>query len=241
MISLNYIYLNPADLDKPIYRIIPASRFIQILATNKSTLVKPKKWDDPFENALLLARLRLEQDCTAGFMAKVGGYGQCWTWHSETDAMWRIYSPNKDGVRLMTTPRKLLTSLKNVVGERCFIGSVQYKQKTALPAYFADINVFDASGDGMAKSLLCKKIQFRHEAEVRLIYCADESVCQGDVFSYDISPNHLFDRVLFDPRMDRAQRSFHIEVLRCLGCTSEIKRSTVYDAPSSLKFTLPRQ
>ena len=38
-------------------------------------------------------------------------YGQCWTKTRESDAMWRIYSPNKNGVRIMTTPRKLLTAL----------------------------------------------------------------------------------------------------------------------------------
>lgn len=38
-------------------------------------------------------------------------YGQCWTLKSTSDAMWRIYSPKKDAVRVRTTIRKLAESL----------------------------------------------------------------------------------------------------------------------------------
>ena len=239
MASRNYIYLNQNNLDKPIYRIIPASRFVQMLATNDFFLVNPQKWDDPFENSLASARIQVGHE-VGDFLKKTGVYGQCWTWHKETDAMWRIYSPDKDGVRLMTTPRRLLTSLQNGVGEhaKCFIGQVQYKRKSALQAYFYEINLLDASGRGVAESLLYKGVQFRHEAEVRLIYCAEEGVHLSEVFGYKISPSHLFGDVLLDPRMNRVQRNFYTEAMSSLGHTLKMRRSTMYDAPSGLKFKL---
>jgi hypothetical protein len=241
MVSQNYIYFNQNDLDRPIYRIISTRRFIQILTTNEFTLVSPKKWDDPFENTLASTSIQVGHEAK-GVLKRNGVYGQCWTWHKETDAMWRIYSPSKDGVRLMTTPRRLLTSLQNAIGAsaKCFIGQIQYKRKSALQAYFYEINVSDISGVGVAESLLYKSVQFRHEAEVRLIYCAEEKVSHSnDVFGYQVSPSNLFDEVLFDPRMDRVRRKFCTETMNCLGYSFKIKKSTMYDAPRNLRFKFP--
>lgn len=135
----NYINLSDKEKDKPIYRIFPIARFIQLLTTKKLTLVKPKKWDDPFENILLSSRFAISGEI-AEISARDSVYGQCWTWHRETDAMWRIYSPSKDGVRLKSTPRKLLTALKKECGAhsdvQCFIGSVKYIAKSKMEGIF---------------------------------------------------------------------------------------------------------
>lgn len=41
MANNNYIDLEDKELDKPIYRIFPIGRFVQILTTKQLTLVKP--------------------------------------------------------------------------------------------------------------------------------------------------------------------------------------------------------
>lgn len=237
----NFIYLNDDELDKPIYRIFPISRFIQILMTNQLTLVKPKKWDDPFENALLSAVFKIGDE-KVEFTAKDEVYGQCWTQHRETDAMWRIYSPNKDSVRLMTTPRKLLDSLKINIKKcpevKCFIGKVQYKQTKELENCFSKIDLMNSNGSGIAESLLYKRTAFSHEKEVRLIYVGDSGNCESDIFNYEVDPNELFDSVLFDPRMDKSLRRSYISAIRCLGYDSTIKRSTLYDAPNFVEINL---
>lgn len=132
----NYINLTEDFLDKPIYRIMPINRFLQLLEEKKLTLVKPKKWDDPFENALLNSVFETSNGELGEFSAKNSIYGQCWTFHRETDAMWRIYSHDKDGVRVSTTPRKLLTALQTAESTfhelRCFIGKVSYLSKKNL-------------------------------------------------------------------------------------------------------------
>ncbi len=134
----NYINLDNIVLDKPIYRILPIGRFIQLLTTKSLTLVKPHKWDDPFENLLLSSGLKFGRE-SIPISDRVSVYAQCWTWHRETDAMWRIYSANKDGVRLRSTPRKLLTALKSAnpasSKPRCFIGEVEYIFKKRLNDY----------------------------------------------------------------------------------------------------------
>src|SRR4051812_35281585 len=97
----NFLHLKKADLDKQIYRIMPFKRLVQCITGGKLTLVKPQLWDDPFENYLLSATVRT----SSGELGTLGPirdaiFGQCWTRHRETDAMWRIYSAKKDGVRV---------------------------------------------------------------------------------------------------------------------------------------------
>lgn len=230
----NFIHLKEEELDKPIYRIFPIGRFIQILTTKKLTLVKPKKWDDPFENALLSSTFKIGND-TANFSAKNSVYGQCWTLHRETDAMWRIYSQTKDGIRIKTTPRKLLKSLQDEAGKfsdiKCFIGKVKYMPSRNLEECFSKINLLNSNGSGIAESLLYKRMEFSHEKEVRLIYSGDDGKCEQDIFNYSINPDDLFDSILFDPRMEQSLRESYLLAIRCLGCNSQCKRSKLYDLP----------
>ncbi|WP_197339873.1 DUF2971 domain-containing protein [Ralstonia solanacearum] len=229
-------------MDTRIYRIFPISRFIQVLTTKTLTLVKPKKWDDPFENALLSATFVVDGESTS-FAAKESVYGQCWTLHRETDAMWRIYSHGKDGVRVTTTPRKLLTALKRHVGKqadvKCFIGKVQYANKSNLKGIFEKIDLMKPDGSGIAESLLYKRQEFSHEREMRLIYSGDDNKCESDIFSFGIDPNELFDRVLFDPRMDESLQDAYIDTLESLGCEVEVRRSTLYDPPENMQIRIP--
>ena len=226
-------------MNTPIYRIIPVSRFIQILTSKELTLVKPKKWDDPFENALLSSDFTIGTE-TADFAARDSVYGQCWTLHTQTDAMWRIYSQGKDGVRLKTTPKKLLEALKSHVGKlaniTCFIGKVQYHPRSELISVFSQIELLKSDGSGIAKSLLHKRREFSHEAEVRLIYIGSDDF--PDIFSFIIEPNKLFDQILFDPRMEEPLRKSYISAIGALGSKVNVARSTLYDPPPGWKFNL---
>ncbi|MDE9455803.1 DUF2971 domain-containing protein [Xenorhabdus bovienii] len=238
----NYINLTEDLLDKPIYRIMPIHRFLQLLEEKKLTLVKPKKWDDPFENALLNCAFETSDGETGSFAAKDSIYGQCWTFHRETDAMWRIYSHDKDGVRISTTPRKLLTALQTAEPKyhnlKCFIGKVSYLSKKNLLEKLQSIDLFNANGSGIAESLLYKRTEFKHENEIRLIYLGDDNASISDIFQFDIDPAKLLDRVLFDPRMEKNLRQAYILAIKKKDCKTEVKRSILYDAPIGLKFKL---
>ena len=103
----NLIFLKEKDLDKKIYRIFSFQRLKEIFDEQKLTLVKPKLWDDPFENFILNSTGILPDGRCCSFAFRDHYYGQCWSLNKERDAMWRIYSPNKDGVKVHTTIRKL--------------------------------------------------------------------------------------------------------------------------------------
>ncbi|MGD9368632.1 MAG: DUF2971 domain-containing protein [Desulfobacteraceae bacterium] len=134
------------------------------------------------------------------------GYGQCWTLNIESDAMWRIYSPDKNGVKIQTKIRKLFQSLYSAQTSygtlSCFIGKVDYYPKEKIDKLVEDRLTgkerFDGS-IGQARSLLFKRNAFKHENEVRLIYLHPRNQSDSNVYLYHCDPLSLIDRITFDP------------------------------------------
>lgn len=212
----NLIFLTDADLDKPVYRIFSFGRLEEIFQEKKLTLVKPKLWDDPFENFILNSTGMLPDGRQFQIGFRDNFYGQCWSLTKESDAMWRIYSPDKGGVKVKTTIRKLFTPLFQVGGQHTkmngniynlssFVGRVKYANTKALTDMLKDEErmsgkVFDQSGWGQSSSFFFKRVAFKHEKEVRLIYNA-QNENQFDTFKFDLDPVEIFDEIVFDPRM----------------------------------------
>ena len=93
----NRIRLDENDLDSDVYRIYSLRRLELLFFSQTDALVSPEKWDDPFEN-FFLQRTEVH-DAESGTNIPLNNlakdwYGQCWSLNPETDAMWRIYSPD---------------------------------------------------------------------------------------------------------------------------------------------------
>jgi hypothetical protein len=161
----------------------------------------------------------------------------------ESDAIWRIYAPNKDGVRVTSTPRKLLSALYKEAGTlrdvNSFIGKVEYWSTKKLIGLLSDGNAMrelltDSSGRGSSMTLLFKRIPFNHEKEIRLIYNSDKAL-NSDIFRFRVDPHDLFDDIVFDPRMDYSLFQKYKKRLKNLHYTKRIVQSTLYHIPK-LKF-----
>ena len=212
----NLVFLTDADLDKPVYRIFSFQILEQIFQERKLTLVKPKLWDDPFENFILNSTGRLLNGREFQIDFRSNFYGQCWSFTKESDAMWRIYSPDKNGVKVKTTIRKLFTPLFKAGGQHqkingivynisSFVGKVKYADTKTLITMLKDEQlmseiIFDQSGRGQASTFFFKRVAFRHEKEVRLIFNSQNDN-QFNTFKFDINPIDVFDEIVFDPRM----------------------------------------
>lgn len=241
MNETNFIDFERGELKKPIFRVFSYCRFVETLANRRLTLVKPRLWDDPFENFILRSRFRLPEGAIITLAASEQLYGQCWSRTKESDAMWRIYAPKKDGVKVRTTPKKL----GNVLWARCasqpevscFIGKVRYLSRLKLSDNSSTpLNVdsapSDPSGREHAKSLLLKRWAFSHENEVRLICYNRDKNYDEDVIHFPISPVEVFDQIIFDPRMAVCEYEKKKEQVVKLGYPSErIKRSGLYEPP----------
>jgi len=239
----NLVFLTDTDLDRPIYRIFSFSRLEEIFNESKLTLVKPKKWDDPFENFILNSTGILPDGREFQMSFRDHYYGQCWSLTKESDAMWRIYSPEKDGVKVKTTIRKLFTPLFQLGGQdrkldgtvynlSSFVGKVKYAGSKTLVSMLKDEKrmsgkIFDQSGWGQASSFFFKRWAFRHENEIRIIYNLENNNGR-DIFKFAIDPVSLFDEIVFDPRMKEGLYQLQKEKLSQLGYDKKIIQSGLY-------------
>jgi hypothetical protein len=193
----NYLNIPTAARDTSVYRIICIPRLFEFFEKRLNVLVKPQKWEDPFENFVSHSQQV---------------YGQCWTFQSASDAMWRIYSRNSDAVRIRSTVRKLADSLSRTRGKEAhveaFIGQVQYLRNAKLMAFAKNISQKSAKSSArtLAQTLLVKRPAFKHEREVRLLFIPrDNAHLKLDTFCYSVDPNILVDQIMIDPRVSKEE------------------------------------
>lgn len=234
----NYIDMPEAQRDGHVYRIMPVHRLLECFQKQQLVLVPPFKWDDPFEN--MLSSMKVIVGSQSLGMQPIADriYGQCWTRHRETDAMWRIYSPDKNGAKIRSTPRKLLDALMRTdeyfADVHCFIGNVRYLAKNKLVSTIENLNLLNPDGSGFAESLLYKRPEFSHESEVRLVYTRKS----GDVHAFSIDPNHLIEQVVFDPRMDGELFKAYKAAVTQKGFCGRVLQSQLYRPPKELSIRI---
>ncbi|MCK4358217.1 MAG: DUF2971 domain-containing protein [Candidatus Cloacimonetes bacterium] len=235
----NYLNIEEKDYDKPIYRVFKLEHFLELMFTKTLVLTLPKLWDDPFENYILNSSIMKKNGNISFFAFRDDFYGQCWTLNKETDAMWRIYSPNKNGVKVKTTIKKLYNSLYDSQKENkqrdisCFIGKVIYLSQKKLLKSLENkkLNCFpiiSASCENLARTLLVKRNEFKHEKEVRLIYDSGNTKNKQDLFRFKIKPFDLYDEIVFDPRMEFFLYTVFLKFLIGIGYKKIITKSKLY-------------
>lgn len=227
------INIHHSDIDKYIYRVMPVHRLFEVFESDQITLVQPSKWDDPFENLLLKGLINgVFERYPVSKIFRNDIYGQCWTLHRETDAMWRIYSQDKQGVKVRCTIRNLLESILKLNSDfepkALFLGKVEYlPQKTLLSVLSTIDGVY---GEDAAKSLLYKRREFTHEAEVRLISTRGN----GEVQKFRIDPHEVFNEIVFDPRMNKHIFKSYSESIKMQGYKKRVVQSVLYQLPKEL-------
>ncbi len=237
-----YLNLDEQKYDNHIYRIVSYDRFLELFNAKKNTLVKPKKWEDTFENFALKSKLRFPNGSEITLDAHDRLYGQCWTTSKASDAMWRIYSPDKKSIRIRTTVDKLLTSLDTAnintsMTESC-IGKVKYISESEITAQAK--NAFTNNGQmtfgSLFRSLLVKRKAFEHEKEIRLIHLDwGYDLPKDDMFSYEIDPHELITQVMIDPRISYEEfKIVKSEIRQSTGYQGDIKRSLLCRLPETV-------
>lgn len=219
---------------------MPVERVLQLIKDEKNILVHPSMWDDPFENFFLNSKFE-----SNGKILNLGGlkdnlFGQCWTLGAEeTDAMWRIYSPNKDGVRVKSTLSKVISPLKSQnisdFETKVFIGKVEYVVESELVNQLQNAQIDSATfifriEQMIINSLLIKRKAFEHEKEIRVIY-RGESNLNSQIHGYTINPQDFIQELLFDPRMDQNAYNTFAEEINKLLPKCPISKSTLYKSP----------
>lgn len=231
----DFLNIGEYELDTPIYRIFSIEHFCDLVLTETNTLVHPSKWDDPFENYLLNHKIETKYGPASNHSRK-NIYGQCWTLKEESDAMWRIYSSDKKGIKVKTTIRKLFDSFKqncaNLHNQYCYIGKVKYYKREdfkPIRAEFEDSQKWSPNGSLEAKTLLYKREAFSHEEEIRLISFHWEKNPKSELFKYKCNPFELFTEITLDPRLESEEVSRLYEKFEDLGIDNKIvQQSKIY-------------
>ena len=244
----NIIRISEEELDNPIYRVFSKRWLISALEKKSNSLVKPHLWDDPFENFIFRSSAITTDDIDVDFgNIRNNFFGQCWTFSTEeTDALWRIYSPNKDGFRVKTTIRKIFDAFYDPKHKWAmiafYIGRIDYQPESVIKEYFETrenlrSHIFDSSGNGQVETLLIKRMEFKHENELRLIFSTHPNWYDTNQNSYEfpIDINLHFEEILADPRMDDSDSSNYsnsVKEIRALGYTNPIEKSKLYQIPN---------
>ncbi|MCG9625907.1 DUF2971 domain-containing protein [Vibrio mediterranei] len=233
-----FINYKQEDIDKYIYRVFSFERLLELFNQRELTLVHPSLWEDPFENFFLNSEFTNAAGRKFSLDLKYGVYGQCWSLSRESDAMWRIYSPDKRGVKVRTTSRNLLRYLNAATGDlgSAYIGKVNYLAKTKIKELCNDENFIDSSLDseqGIASTLLYKRREFSHENEVRLIHTKTNSrKGSNKVFTFSVDPMELIDQIVFDPRINDDLFKVYKKYISDLGFKKGIIKSSLYNLPA---------
>ncbi len=248
-------FLGIAEPDGPIYRIFPLWFLEEALRLHQLVLVPRTSWEDPYE--VLEKRIAVSVHSGGVYQRQVmignglpQAFAQCWSATPESDTLLRAYSrvvkdthlqrnmcPRDEGVRVRSTPRKLLEALR--AGTRdgpsasCFIGSVQYLSQTELTQSATNaigqvgLDVFTVP-ENRAKLMLLKRMAFSHEAEVRLICVEHRLEANKPLLRVRIDPNEVFDEITFDPRLVELDRLERETTIRSVNYGGAVNRSDLY-------------
>ena len=239
--DMEYQGINIADWNQPIYRVFPLKRIKNILKSGKNGLVWPSEWEDPFENFLLESKVMIQPDEYASLKSIASSwYGQCWTKKSESDAIWRIYSQNKDGVKVKTTIKKLFSTIYEANDKfrqlKYFIGHVEYEDEADIIKFLNNISftgfAMGGQSNQFAKTLLIKRKEFAHEDEVRILHNdANKKHTGNKVVEFPFDFNNLIEEVVLDPRLKTHEFQSSESELKTLGCAVPISQSSLYKIP----------
>lgn len=262
-----YMDANLIDLafDTPIYRIFRIDRLISTLKENKLCLVKPKLWDDPFENFLLNASGVLDDGTPVSFEPiREQYYGQCWSLKEECDGLWRNYTSNSCktctpndfneraghspvSAKVKTTVGKLMDAFydeTNPVHSLCyFIGKVRYCKIDDIVNYLKDANITDTTNINQVLSLLIKRESFSYEEEVRLVFSRPSPESKIDSSTIKNPWDNSSDAFKFtiDPNLlfDEIELNPWIDEDKCCSIIGDIKKYYKGDVLKSKLYEHP--
>jgi len=225
------IISNNINENDHLFRYISLAQFISLVENRKLYLRKVKIWDDPWEapdDQLPIIREDGEPIFSESLIT-TSTVGQCWTYEKDSDAMWRIYSPDRQGIMIETIANEF-NNIDNL--RRAFLSKVIYYNKRNYIEKRNEIaknHSYFISGD-----LALKREAFMHENEVRLLVCLQEYSNEIDniwdipVVGFKVKPGSFIKSITFDPRADE----WFVDTMKkyCISkkLTCPIEQSTLY-------------
>ncbi|AGK97395.1 DUF2971 domain-containing protein [Clostridium pasteurianum] len=258
-----------------VHKYLTFNQFVDIIELQRSYFTNVPLWDDTYEAAsqyeifnqiipLKMANSFAKDENSMDQIKRMlkiqikDMYAQSWTYDSkESDAMWRIYSPDKTGVRITTNVLKLKEQMKESlekdiedyeVSYDLKMNADKYKQKGTIAGYIT-------SGRAILEG---KRSEFVHENEYRFsfslniqeyigsIKCEGEEPTFNEMYNFKREPVkyykfplNLISEVLLDPRAPKYfEETFnnYCENRKFKENNIVFKKSDLYGDPSEKLF-----
>ncbi|OIJ12651.1 hypothetical protein BKP37_12670 [Anaerobacillus alkalilacustris] len=186
-----------------LYRYMSLNQFMSFVECKKIYLTKVKKWEDTWEvpgSKLPTLRDDGRLEYPIWEITEIM-HGMCFSLNKESDAMWRIYSPFRDGVLIETSVLKIE-----------LLQEIQY-------GFLAPVIYYDDLLEALNNSIenneykspfsqaYLKRRAFEHENEVRLVTVNDEGFIKpkqedNDFIYLNLEPSDFIENITIDPRAD---------------------------------------
>jgi hypothetical protein len=211
------------------------------IATARSAMGLPASMNDDSVRQLIEIEY---QTVTNGFNLRGGIYVNCWHMNeSESDAMWRLYSLQGQGIAVQSTYDRLTRSL-HMTHSLVQVGEVDY----------ADYSNHNIRRDNVFHPALSKRSSFAHERELRIAILNTErnyrsAIAQGvshadalrgrqvpDGYAIDVDLDILIERVVISPRSPSWVVDLVRSLLRRYGLSKPVVWSPLYALNRGLPF-----
>ncbi len=223
-----------------LYRIFKFEDILDILINKEITLVNPSLWEDPYESFILKCKATKPNGENIEIESvQKQFFGQCWTLEEESDAMWRIYSQDKTGVRVKSTFNKVFSIIYDDNEDKSmatsYISKVKYMEEKEMKEYFSNpenTKLLSLNGKWLVYLQSIKRKAFAHEREVRLMFFLGDSNSEeigNKVKKFKVAPNDLIEEICFDPRLEERLYEVYKKTLEKIGYTGKITKSKLYD------------
>lgn len=235
---------DPPPTEATLWRYMDLSKFISLLEARALFFARADKLGDPFEGSYAKSNQALRPiiykdqipperlAAMSSFYRESRRFTLINCWHendSESEAMWRLYSREREGIAIKTTFQRLRDSF--TTDETIFIGKVNY----------VDYQTHFTREDNTMGAYLDKRKSFEHEREVRAVVqnfpsrdgALDLSTDICDVgISFEIDIDLLVLEVVIDARAD----DWFLELIAAIAArydlNAPVTRSVLAEEPS---------
>lgn len=212
MIPKKFIIGQKLDPEMKVYRYMSLKQFMHFIENNKTYLTRISSWDDTWEAPIM--KLPTQHDngrlSKPAYSSGMDLFAQCWTSKKESDAMWRIYSASKDGIKIGTTVKKfeLLEGLGYYAVDEIFY----YKNLMEGLDYCNE-------GSSIMRTFregLIKRDEFIHEQEIRLITINSPNTlgkvlkAEENYLELNLDAKDFIEEIIIDPRAEK----YYVETIK---------------------------
>ncbi|WP_017416061.1 DUF2971 domain-containing protein [Clostridium tunisiense] len=197
--------------DTKLYRYMCLSQFMSFAETHKTYLTKLLFWEDKWE--IPTRKFLSEIDNCFNYNTEReylnGLYGQCWSLEGVSDALWRIYSREDEGILIQTTVEKF--SLIKEINFGMLSPVIYYENLNQVSKKLTD---GDVKKNDLIQGLFKRKA-FEHEKEVRLITLRDYVTCNSNNqrcsrIEVNLNPLEFIEKIIIDPRA----KEWYVETIK---------------------------